>query len=107
MVKFQQMNLIRFVTYLSVRNLGEFKHDYTGSILFIIIQMQSVLLSLTSAGMRHRDRKTTGNVMGSKINSSLKQYFFGSQCTEKLTTRSFIEFQQRLQKEVLFLEVSI
>ncbi|XP_046859001.1 calcium uptake protein 1, mitochondrial-like [Xenia sp. Carnegie-2017] len=67
-------------------------------------KMQSVLLSLTSAGMRHRDRKTTGNVMGSKINSSLKQYFFGSQCTEKLTTRSFIEFQQRLQKEVLFLE---
>ena len=68
--------------------------------------MQSVLLSLTSTGMRHRDRKTTGNVMGSQVNSGLKLYFFGPQCTEKLTFQRFIEFQQKLQKEVLFLEVS-
>jgi hypothetical protein len=70
------------------------------------IQMQSVLLSLTSTGMRHRDRKTTGNVMGSQVNSGLKLYFFGPQCTRKLTAQNFIEFQQKLQKEVLFLEVS-
>lgn len=67
-------------------------------------KMQSVLLSLTSTGMRHRDRKTTGNVMGSQVNTGLKEYFFGPQCTQKLTAQRFIEFQQKLQKEVLFLE---
>ena len=67
--------------------------------------MQSVLLSLTSTGMRHRDRKTTGNVMGSKVNSGLKTYFFGPNSADKLTSQSFIKFQQNLQKEVLFLEV--
>lgn len=67
-------------------------------------KMQSVLLSLTSTGMRHRDRKTTGNIMGSEVNSGLKAYFFGPKCTNKLTSESFIEFQQKLQKEVLFLE---
>ncbi|XP_028399584.1 calcium uptake protein 1, mitochondrial-like [Dendronephthya gigantea] len=67
-------------------------------------KMQSVLLSLTSTGMRHRDRTTTGNVLGSRVNSGLKLYFFGPQCTQKLTAQRFIEFQQKLQKEVLFLE---
>lgn len=67
-------------------------------------KMQSVLLSLTSTGMRHRDRKTTGNVMGSKVNSGLKAYFFGPMCGDKLTAQKFIEFQRKLQMEVLFLE---
>ena len=67
--------------------------------------MPSVLLSLTSTGMRHRDRKTTGNIMGSQVDSGLKTYLFGPEHTKKLTSEGFIEFQRKLQKEVLFLEV--
>ena len=55
--------------------------------------------------MRHRDRKTTGNIMGSKVDSGLKTYLFGAEHTRKLTSEGFIEFQRKLQKEVLFLEV--
>lgn len=69
-------------------------------------QVQSIIRSQTSMGMRHRDRSTTGNTLKTGgCSSALTTYFFGEDLKGKLTIGSFLEFQRKLQHDVLKLEV--
>lgn len=69
-------------------------------------QVQSIIRSQTSMGMRHRDRSTTGNTLKTAgCSSALTTYFFGEDLKGKLTIGSFLEFQRKLQHDVLKLEV--
>ncbi|XP_069001067.1 calcium uptake protein 1, mitochondrial isoform X1 [Embiotoca jacksoni] len=68
-------------------------------------QVQSIIRSQTSMGMRHRDRSTTGNTLKTAgCSSALTTYFFGVDLKGKLTIGSFLEFQRKLQHDVLKLE---
>ncbi|XP_041124406.1 calcium uptake protein 1, mitochondrial-like isoform X1 [Polyodon spathula] len=67
-------------------------------------QVQSIIRSQTSMGMRHRDRSTTGNTLKMAFSSALTTYFFGAELKGKLTIKNFLEFQRRLQHDVLKLE---
>ncbi|XP_023593463.1 calcium uptake protein 1, mitochondrial isoform X1 [Trichechus manatus latirostris] len=67
-------------------------------------QVQSIIRSQTSMGMRHRDRSTTGNTLKSGLCSALTTYFFGPDLKGKLTIKNFLEFQRKLQHDVLKLE---
>ncbi|XP_068423417.1 calcium uptake protein 1, mitochondrial [Clinocottus analis] len=68
-------------------------------------QVQSIIRSQTSMGMRHRDRSTTGNTLRTAgCSSALTTYFFGEDLKGKLTIGSFLEFQRKLQHDVLKLE---
>ena len=60
---------------------------------------------MTSTGHRHRDHAVTGSVLSAHVNSGLKEYFFGKNMEKRLTTKGFMDFQRRLQQEVMFLEV--
>uniref|UniRef100_A0A3B4Z4V9 Calcium uptake protein 1, mitochondrial n=1 Tax=Seriola lalandi dorsalis TaxID=1841481 RepID=A0A3B4Z4V9_SERLL len=67
--------------------------------------VQSIIRSQTSMGMRHRDRSTTGNTLKTAgCSSALTTYFFGEDLKGKLTIGSFLEFQRKLQHDVLKLE---
>ncbi|XP_030752289.1 calcium uptake protein 1 homolog, mitochondrial isoform X2 [Sitophilus oryzae] len=57
----------------------------------------------TSIGSRHRDHANTGNTFKG-VNSALTTYFFGPTLKEKLTIEKFLDFQEKLQKEILSLE---
>uniref|UniRef100_A0A4W5QY69 Calcium uptake protein 1, mitochondrial n=1 Tax=Hucho hucho TaxID=62062 RepID=A0A4W5QY69_9TELE len=68
-------------------------------------QVQSIIRSQTSMGMRHRDRSTTGNTLKTGgCSSALTTYFFGADLKGKLTIGHFLEFQRKLQHDVLKLE---
>ncbi|XP_041424753.1 calcium uptake protein 1, mitochondrial isoform X3 [Xenopus laevis] len=67
-------------------------------------QVQSIIRSQTSMGMRHRDRATTGNTLKTGFSSALTTYFFGADLKGKLTIKNFLEFQRKLQHDVLKLE---
>uniref|UniRef100_A0A5F8GAS0 Calcium uptake protein 1, mitochondrial n=1 Tax=Monodelphis domestica TaxID=13616 RepID=A0A5F8GAS0_MONDO len=67
-------------------------------------QVQSIIRSQTSMGMRHRDRSTTGNTLKPGLCSALTTYFFGPDLKGKLTIKNFLEFQHKLQHDVLKLE---
>lgn len=56
-------------------------------------------------GMRHRDRSTTGNTLKTGFNSALTTYFFGADLKGKLTISHFLDFQRKLQHDILKLEV--
>lgn len=73
----------------------------------LLLQVQSIIRSQTSMGMRHRDRPTTGNTLKSGLCSALTTYFFGADLKGKLTIKNFLEFQRKLQHDVLKLEVGI
>ena len=76
------------------------------SICLSLAQVQSIIRSQTSMGMRHRDRSTTGNTLKTAgCSSALTTYFFGADLKGKLTIGSFLEFQRKLQHDVLKLEV--
>ena len=72
----------------------------------VLSQIQTLIRSQTMVGMRHRDHAVTGNVV-KPFNSALTTYFFGEDLTKKLTIDEFISFQAQLQKDILWLEVSI
>ncbi|XP_054030623.1 calcium uptake protein 1, mitochondrial isoform X4 [Dryobates pubescens] len=67
-------------------------------------QVQSIIRSQTSMGMRHRDRSTTGNTLKTGFSSALTTYFFGADLKGKLTISHFLEFQRKLQHDILKLE---
>ena len=54
--------------------------------------------------MRHRDNTTVGNV-AKPVGSALAKYFFGPNGKRKLTAEAFSVFHDRLQEEVLKIEV--
>ena len=60
---------------------------------------------MTSTGARHRDRKTTGNVLHEESHSGIMAYFFGEGGKEKLTVEAFVNFKRKLQEQVMRLEV--
>lgn len=39
------------------------------------------------------------------VNSALSRYFFGTNGDEKLTVKKFLEFHEKLQNEIISLEV--
>ncbi|EDO46619.1 predicted protein [Nematostella vectensis] len=67
-------------------------------------KVQNILFSLTATGSRHRDHTTTGSVLSAHVNTGLKIYFFGESEDKKLTVEEFVDFQKKLQKEVMYLE---
>ncbi|KAG1658554.1 Calcium uptake protein 1, mitochondrial [Nymphon striatum] len=66
-------------------------------------KVQTIIRNQTSVGMRHRDHNNTGNTFKG-VNSALTNYFFGANREKKLTVERFLEFQERLQIEILTLE---
>ncbi|NWR50296.1 MICU1 protein, partial [Regulus satrapa] len=64
----------------------------------------SIIRSQTSMGMRHRDRSTTGNTLKTGFSSALTTYFFGADLKGKLTISHFLDFQRKLQHDILKLE---
>ncbi|NXV11660.1 MICU1 protein, partial [Cepphus grylle] len=67
-------------------------------------EQASIIRSQTSMGMRHRDRATTGNTLKTGFNSALTTYFFGADLKGKLTISHFLDFQRKLQHDILKLE---
>lgn len=66
-------------------------------------KVATLIRQQTSIGSRHRDHANTGNTFKG-VNSALTTYFFGPNLKQKLTIEKFLEFQERLQKEILSLE---
>ncbi|KAK9870484.1 hypothetical protein WA026_008043 [Henosepilachna vigintioctopunctata] len=66
-------------------------------------KVATLIRQQTSIGSRHRDHATTGNTFKG-VNSALTTYFFGPNLKQKLTIEKFLEFQEKLQKEILSLE---
>ncbi len=63
----------------------------------------NLMRSQSSMGARHRDHGNTGSTFKG-INSGLINYFFGQDKSGILTVDKFLEFQRRLQNEILALE---
>ena len=63
----------------------------------------NLMRSQSSMGARHRDHGNTGSTLKG-INSGLITYFFGQNRKGILTVDDFLEFQRRLQNEILRLE---
>jgi len=66
-------------------------------------KVNTLLRSTSSTGARHRDHGNTGSTFKG-INSGLISYFFGVDKTGTLTVDRFLDFQLRLQEEMLALE---
>ncbi|XP_028131559.1 calcium uptake protein 1 homolog, mitochondrial isoform X2 [Diabrotica virgifera virgifera] len=66
-------------------------------------KVATLIRQQTSIGSRHRDHANTGNTFKG-VNSALTTYFFGPTLKQKLTIEKFLEFQEKLQKEILSLE---
>jgi calcium uptake protein 1, mitochondrial len=80
-----------------------FDLDGNGNIDIVEFEnLQRIIRNQTSIGQRHRDTRMTGSVI--KNNSTLNQFFFGRDLSELLTCDKFIEFQSRLQAEVIRME---
>lgn len=63
----------------------------------------NLMKSQSSMGARHRDHQNTGSTFKG-INSGLITFFFGENKEGILTVEKFLEFQRRLQNEILKLE---
>lgn len=66
-------------------------------------KVATLIRQQTSIGSRHRDHAATGNTFKG-VNSALTTYFFGPNLKNKLTIEKFLDFQEKLQKEILSLE---
>ncbi|CAG9854723.1 unnamed protein product [Phyllotreta striolata] len=66
-------------------------------------KVATLIRQQTSIGSRHRDHANTGNTFKG-VNSALTTYFFGPNLKQKLTIEKFLDFQEKLQKEILGLE---
>ena len=67
--------------------------------------LQTIIRSQTSSGQRHRDTRMTGSVI--RENHKLNEYFFGPNLDQLLTVERFVEFQRRLQAEVIKMEFEL
>lgn len=59
-----------------------------------------------SVGIKHRDHSTTGSMLES-THSAIATYFFGKSLNQSMTVDKFCAFQDQLNREILFLEVSL
>lgn len=66
-------------------------------------KVATLIRQQSSIGSRHRDHANTGNTFKG-VNSALTTYFFGPNLKQKLTIEKFLDFQEKLQKEILSLE---
>nr|XP_023025678.1 calcium uptake protein 1 homolog, mitochondrial isoform X2 [Leptinotarsa decemlineata] len=66
-------------------------------------KVATLIRQQTSIGSRHRDHANTGNTFKG-VNSALTTYFFGPNLKQKLTIEKFLDFQEKLQQEILSLE---
>ncbi|KAG5871889.1 hypothetical protein JTB14_033122 [Gonioctena quinquepunctata] len=66
-------------------------------------KVATLIRQQTSIGSRHRDHANTGNTFKG-VNSALTTYFFGPTQKQKLTIEKFLDFQVKLQREILSLE---
>jgi len=66
-------------------------------------KVNTLLRSSSTTGARHRDHGNTGSTFKG-INSGLISYFFGDDKTGTLTVDRFLDFQLKLQEEMLALE---
>ncbi len=66
-------------------------------------KVQEIIRQTTPSGKKHRDHGNTGSTIR-KMNSALANYFFGENLSGKLTIERFLDFQHRLQSEILRLE---
>ncbi|XP_050307057.1 calcium uptake protein 1 homolog, mitochondrial-like isoform X2 [Anthonomus grandis grandis] len=66
-------------------------------------KVATLIRQQTSIGSRHRDHANTGNTFKG-VNSALTTYFFGPNLKQKLTIEKFLDFQEKLQREILSLE---
>jgi len=66
-------------------------------------KVNTLLRSSSTTGARHRDHGNTGSTFKG-INSGLISYFFGEDKTGTLTVDRFLDFQLKLQEEMLALE---
>ena len=63
----------------------------------------NLMRSQSSMGARHRDHGNTGSTLKG-LNSGLITYFFGQNRKGILTVDDFLDFQRKLQNEILRLE---
>ncbi|CAJ0932721.1 unnamed protein product, partial [Mesorhabditis belari] len=67
-------------------------------------KIQSLVMSQTSIGQRHRDHITPGLSFRVQTNSALESYFFGKDGSQKLSAEKFLEFQADLHRDILKME---
>ena len=70
----------------------------------LIAQVCDILNKSTAVGQRHRDHSTTGSV-AKGVGGVLQLYFFGPKLDQRLTVEKFGNFQARLKRELLRIEV--
>lgn len=69
------------------------------------VQMQQIALKQCSIGIKHRDHSTTGSMLKAE-QSAITTYFFGKDLDKSMTVERFRDFQEQLNKEILYLEVA-
>uniref|UniRef100_A0A1I7WMH8 EF-hand domain-containing protein n=1 Tax=Heterorhabditis bacteriophora TaxID=37862 RepID=A0A1I7WMH8_HETBA len=67
-------------------------------------KVQQLIMSQTTVGQRHRDHITPNSSFRVESNSSLEAYFFGKDGQKKLSARKFLEFQEKLHNDILYME---
>lgn len=67
-------------------------------------KVQQLIMSQTTVGQRHRDHVTPNSSFKVETNSALETYFFGKDGKGSLSSEKFIEFQERLQHDILKME---
>ncbi|CAI5447112.1 unnamed protein product [Caenorhabditis angaria] len=67
-------------------------------------KVQQLIMSQTTVGQRHRDHNTMNTSFRVETNSALEVYFFGKDGKGKLSSEKFIEFQEKLQHDILKME---
>ncbi|CCF23405.1 Calcium uptake protein 1 homolog, mitochondrial [Caenorhabditis elegans] len=67
-------------------------------------KVQQLIMSQTTVGQRHRDHITPNQSFRVETNSALETYFFGKDGKGSLSSEKFIEFQERLQHDILKME---
>ncbi|EFO93177.1 hypothetical protein CRE_10282 [Caenorhabditis remanei] len=67
-------------------------------------KVQQLIMSQTTVGQRHRDHVTPNSSFRVETNSALETYFFGKDGKGSLSSEKFIEFQERLQHDILKME---
>ncbi|VDN20661.1 unnamed protein product [Gongylonema pulchrum] len=68
-------------------------------------KVQDLVLSQTNVGQRHRDHAAVGLYASKHINSALSCYFFGKNGDQKLSAEKFLNFQARLFRDILRIEL--
>ncbi|GMT25072.1 hypothetical protein PFISCL1PPCAC_16369, partial [Pristionchus fissidentatus] len=69
-------------------------------------RVQELVMSQTMVGQKHRDHSIAKTCFQESSNSVLERYFFGPDRKGKLAAAKFLEFQARLHRDVLHMELT-